>query len=102
MGNQYFVTEKERQLNFKNSRPIAKWVWLLLFIMPPIGIYFLWKRKGKNGVFIKIVITLLFISWTGIWASLVTWLLRYFVFATERRAYIEYLRALTLYVRNRI
>lgn len=91
MGNLYFVTEKEKREIEKRNRPIAWFVWVLLVLIPPIGIIALWCRKGSASLKKKIVITLIALIWSSVLSS-VLWYLETAGYFIVFRTYLHNVR----------
>ena len=96
----YFVTEAEKRDQELRSRPIAWFVWLFLVVIPPLGVYLLWRRKSSTNVVVKALLTIITISWMGVWLSLVVWLAMYLTAVGDHMAYREYIRSLTQYIQS--
>ena len=88
MGNQYFVTEKEKREIEKRKRPIAWFVWVLLVLVPPIGIIALWCRKGAASIKKKVIITLIALMWSGI-LSRILWYMEAAGYFVMYRTYLH-------------
>lgn len=96
----YFVTEAEKRDQELRSRPIAWFVWLALVVCPPLGLWLLWRRKSFANVVVKALLTIVTISWMGVWLSQVVWLAMYLTAVGDHMAYREYIRSLTQYIQS--
>ena len=49
---------------------------------------------------VKALLTIVTISWMGVWLSLVIWLTMYLTAVGDHMAYREYIRSLTQYIQS--
>lgn len=98
--DRYFITEAEKRDQELRKRPMAWFVWLALVVCPPLGLWLLWRRKSSASVVTKALLTVIAISWMGVWVPLVVWLVMYLTALGDHMAYREYLRSLTGYIQS--